>query len=119
MVLTTIGIKIKELREKKELTPESLAEDLNFTKSIIWSYELNKKEPSISHLLRLADYFEVSIDYLLSRKEPLTVLDLKVPINDILNEYIFRVDGEVVNENELEEAIAYIKAKRILKREKI
>jgi hypothetical protein len=46
-------------------------------------------------------------------------VDLKVPIGNMLNEYIFRVDGETVSESEFEEAIAYIKAKRILKKEKV
>ncbi|OLO26766.1 hypothetical protein BTR23_22025 [Alkalihalophilus pseudofirmus] len=75
--MVTTGTKIKELREKKGLSQEDLAEKLNFAKSIVWSYEAGKKEPSKHHLRLLAEYFNVSIDYISNRSIEVNVLDDK------------------------------------------
>ena len=65
MDMETIGSRLKELREKSGLTLDEFANATNLTKGIIWSYELEKKEPSISHLKRVATFFNISMDYLI------------------------------------------------------
>ena len=57
----------KELREKKGFTQEQLASILNLSKNAISHYEKNINAPSIETLQRLADVFDVSIDYLIGR----------------------------------------------------
>ncbi|PAV31594.1 hypothetical protein CIL05_02745 [Virgibacillus profundi] len=61
-----IGDRLKELREEKGLTVEEYADQINFVKSIIWSYELGKKKPSLNHIERIAEFFNVSAEYLLT-----------------------------------------------------
>ncbi|WP_102347618.1 helix-turn-helix domain-containing protein [Bacillus sp. Marseille-P3661] len=116
--MASLGKKIKDLREQRGLTPDELADHLHFTKSIIWSYEIDKREPNLIHLNKLADYFGVSIDYLLNRDYEKTEIHLKIPTTDLTNNYSFIIDNEEVSGEELEEAISFIRAKRIMKKEK-
>ena len=58
-------IRIKELREKKNITQLKLAVDLNLNQNTLSRYETGEREPSYDVLIKIADYFNVSIDYLL------------------------------------------------------
>ena len=60
-----ISSNIKCLRELKKLSQESLAEDLNITRSRLGAYEEARNEPPIEILIRLSEYFQVSIDALI------------------------------------------------------
>ncbi|MGG1398965.1 helix-turn-helix transcriptional regulator [Bacillus salipaludis] len=112
----TFGQKLKQLREKENLKPEELAEKIQFTKSVIWSYENGTKEPSASHLIRLADYFNVSTDYLLGREKQIPV-ELENLVNDTKQKYLFSIESKELNSNELKEVITYIKVKRMMQLE--
>ncbi len=57
--------RLRELREERKLSTRDMGKIINVTHSAISLYELEKREPSISVAKKLADYFEVSIDYLL------------------------------------------------------
>ena len=46
-----------------------MAMDLNTNQNTISRYETGTREPSISELVRIADYFNVSVDYLLGRTD--------------------------------------------------
>ena len=61
--------RIKELRQAKHITQVDLANALNLTKQCISNWENNNILPSIEMLCKLADYFNVSTDYLLCREE--------------------------------------------------
>ena len=60
---------MKELRKEKKITQLKLAMDLNMTQNTISRYESGGREPGIAELIRIADYFDVSVDYLLGRTE--------------------------------------------------
>lgn len=60
--MRTLGEKIKQLRNK--LTQEELAAILKVERSTLASWEVNRREPDIATLCRIADYFQVSIDWL-------------------------------------------------------
>lgn len=59
---------IRKLRKEKNLTQEELAEIVNVTKATINSYELGRTEPNIDILIKLADYYNVTLDYLVGRE---------------------------------------------------
>jgi transcriptional regulator with XRE-family HTH domain len=59
--------KLKELRTKKGLTQREMSVLLNISNSTIGMYETNKREPDNATLSRIADFFDVSTDYLLGR----------------------------------------------------
>ena len=61
------GKRIKELRVEKKLTQSEFAEILSKSPSAIGMYEREKREPDTETLQQIADYFEVTTDYLLGR----------------------------------------------------
>lgn len=59
--------KIKELTQKQGISLQKVAEDLGY--SINYLYTLKEKTPKSDRLQEIADYFNVSTDYLLGRTE--------------------------------------------------
>mgnify|MGYP004681417465 CR=1 FL=1 len=59
------GIKLKELRNKKNLTQLQMAQILETSKSNISKYEAGSVEPSLDTLVKISHFFDVSVDYLL------------------------------------------------------
>ncbi len=60
-------MRLKELRKKKNISQLKLAIDLNLSQNTISRYETGEREPGITELILIADYFQVSVDYLLER----------------------------------------------------
>ena len=56
---------LRKLRTEKKVSQQIVAEYLNITKQAYSLYELGKREPDFETLLKLGEYFDVSIDYLL------------------------------------------------------
>lgn len=59
--------RLKELREKYNLSQVELGKVLNITSQAISNYEKGKREPQIAELITLAEYFGVSVDYLVGK----------------------------------------------------
>ena len=64
-----IGKKIKDLRLEKNISQEQLGKILNVSTSMIGMYEIDARNPSYEVLNKLADYFDVTTDYLLDRTD--------------------------------------------------
>ena len=62
-------MRIKILRKKKKITQLKMAMDLNMNQNTLSRYENGKREPSITELIKISDYFDVSIDYILERTD--------------------------------------------------
>ena len=62
-------VRLKALRKKKGISQLRLATDLNTTQNTISRYETGEREPGIAELIKIADYFNVSVDYLIERTE--------------------------------------------------
>lgn len=60
-------IRIKELRQQKGINQEQLAKEFGISQQTISSYEKGIREPDIATLKGMADFFSVSIDYLLGK----------------------------------------------------
>ena len=60
----TFGKNLRALRESAGIVQVKLALDLGVSKGIISLWENEKREPTMSYLIALAKYFDVSIDYL-------------------------------------------------------
>jgi len=65
----SFGDILKELRLEKDLTQEQLANIFNTGKASISHYESNKRFPDVHTIEKLADYFDVTVDYLLGRTD--------------------------------------------------
>ena len=62
-------MRLRKLRKEKGISQLKLALDMNTNQNTISRYETGEREPGINELIKLADYFNVSIDYLLERTE--------------------------------------------------
>ncbi len=60
-----LGTRIQELRKARNISQVDLAKALNVTKQSVSNWENSNIQPSIDMLVRLAEYFSVSTDYLL------------------------------------------------------
>lgn len=60
-------MRLKELRKQKKISQLQLALDLNMNQNSISRYETGEREADYETLIKLADYFDVSVDYLLER----------------------------------------------------
>ncbi|HLQ40121.1 MAG TPA: helix-turn-helix transcriptional regulator [Tetragenococcus sp.] len=58
---------IRSIREDSDLTQQHLADMLNISQNTYSQYETGKIEWTASTLVKIADYFGVSVDYLLDR----------------------------------------------------
>ncbi len=62
-------VRLKEIRKSKGISQLKLAMDLNTNQNTISRYETGEREPGIAELIKIADYFNVSLDYLLERTD--------------------------------------------------
>lgn len=60
---------LKQLRKEKGLTQSEVAKILNITVSAYGNYELNQREPSIEYLIKLSDFYGVSVDFLIGHSK--------------------------------------------------
>lgn len=60
---------LRELRKEKGLTQKKLAEVLGLTERSIRHYEARTHRPDVDILIRIARYFDVSLDYLVGLKD--------------------------------------------------
>lgn len=60
-------MKLKELRKEKNLTQTDVAQILNIQQATYSGYESEKYEPTLETLIKLADYYHVSLDELIGR----------------------------------------------------
>lgn len=79
-----LGNKIKELRKEKGVSQQMIAEYVGVSQKAIdyWEREIN--EPKASYIVRLADFFDCSADYLLGREDDFGVIHENC--DDIFNE---------------------------------
>jgi transcriptional regulator with XRE-family HTH domain len=82
---------LKQIRNKKGLLQTKVAMDLNITQETVSSYETGRVLPSSDMLIKLADYYNTSIDYLLCR----TKYDM--PIDSIKPDNISDKDFAIIN----------------------
>lgn len=69
IVSRVIFLRLKELRRARRITQLRLAMDLNMAQNTISRYESGEREPGIAELILIADYFDISVDYLLERTD--------------------------------------------------
>lgn len=69
--------RIKSLRIEKGVSQNELAKHFNITQQAISGYESGSREPNAEMLKKLADYFDVSLDYLMG------ITDIRNPYEDV------------------------------------
>ena len=95
--------RLKEIRKQRKLTQKEVAQAMGVSQSTLSEWETEKYQIDNDSLFKLADYFGVSIDYLLGRDEGQSVfLDstpdmIETDIQDKLKEVLSQLDGEAAD----------------------
>lgn len=67
--MATFGERLLTLRTERHITQQELADYMGLSRWSVLNYEQGKNKPDFDGLMLLADYFEVSLDYLTGRKD--------------------------------------------------
>lgn len=67
--MTVFGTRLKDLRTEKKIAQQTLALEIKYSQQVISNWESGNVEPTASAIVAVADYFGVSADFLLGRKE--------------------------------------------------
>jgi len=67
--LPTFADRLKQLRTGKKLTQKTIAQAIDMTERAYQDLEYGKYKPNHDNIIKLADFFEVSADYLLGRSD--------------------------------------------------
>ena len=62
-------VRLRKLREAKGISAKTLGELCGLSKNTVGRYENGEREPSVQSLVALADFFDVSIDYLIGHEK--------------------------------------------------
>ncbi|WP_200957449.1 MULTISPECIES: helix-turn-helix domain-containing protein [unclassified Paenibacillus] len=118
------GDRIALLREKRGLTQEELSNKIGISRAALSHYETNRREPDYETINKIANFFNVTVDYLLGRTDqPQTVLDhdvrefvehLDLTDESILKKFSLTVDGRILTPEEAKRFIAFVRAERSL-----
>ena len=68
-MIMTFGQRLSTLRKAQGYTQKAFAEKMNVSERCIRAYENETRHPDYNGLLALADYFDVSLDYLVGRSD--------------------------------------------------
>ena len=70
----SFSINLRTLLSEKSLTQKVIAENFNTTQQTVSRWLNGQNEPDITTLIKLADFFEVSVDYLLGRENDYAII---------------------------------------------
>ena len=99
---------LKIIRNKKNLLQTKVAMDLNITQETISSYETGRVFPSSDMLIKLANHYNTSIDYLLCRTKYDMPIDSIKPNNITDNDFILLNKIKSLSSTNKAKAEAYI-----------
>lgn len=105
-----VGNRIKYLREEKEISQKKLAEYIKVSPSSIGMYEQERRVPSAEILNLIAEFFNVSVDYLMGRTDTKND-ENKYNINKKSQEILDVIKKSGINLDKID----YIKLEQLLK----
>ena len=79
--------RVKELRQQKDITQLNLALNVGCSQNTISKIEIENSDPKIGVFCAIAEYFNVSLDYLLCRSDHRWGVEAEIQANKLLNEY--------------------------------
>ena len=77
------GLRIRELREARHMSQETLGKRIGRSKPVISSYENNIKTPPLDVLIKISNEFNVSLDYLVGKEKTETLSTTGLSISQI------------------------------------
>lgn len=74
-----MGERLRELRLRRKISQEEVARHIGITRSAYSHYEINNRQPIYETLIKLAAYFDVSLDYIIGGSQPKAKNEVPVP----------------------------------------
>lgn len=106
---------LKKLRLESGISQKELAEKLGVSPTNIYNYEIGRTQPSIEWLVKIADFFDISVDYLIGRTDDFgNIKKSDVEIDKTTKELLKILS--TFNERQKERVLAY--AEGVLESEK-
>ena len=91
---------------------------MGVSKSTISQWESDTNEPSVDSLIKLANLFTVTVDYLLGRyneEQNFSYDTRELTPEDLMEKYHFKIGDQETTREEIVEMVNYIKARRIMR----
>lgn len=99
--------RIKELRKQRGMSQSELAQKIDVSTSAVGMYEQGRREPDTSTLLKIARFFDVSVDFLIGASDIETSFDInsisKNIAKDLLNQPALMFNAELYTSDELDD----------------
>jgi len=116
--MVNLGKTVKNLREERNMSRETLAQKLGLSYWAIAKYETGERFPDHETIIKIADFFNVTVDFLLGRpdtnQEP-----TPAELEKVLRESYIMFDGTPLTVEDKEDVIEFVKvALRAIKKRK-
>ena len=90
--------KLLELRKSNKKNQSDLADLLNISIAAYGHYESGRSEPDINSLIKIANYYDVSVDYLVDRQnENITLQDIKASAESLSKERLIEIVNKQID----------------------
>lgn len=112
---------LRELRKARGITMKELGDMLGVSESTISLYENGKREPSYELLLKIAEFFNVSVDYLLRGEDKKPVAPKGSELDELVKDELVGFYGDVKKEltpGDIEDIKTLMKIRAELNRQK-
>lgn len=111
-------LKLRELRKRCGITMKELGAEIGVAESTISQYETGKRQPDYETLLRIGEYFGVSVDYLLGQEKAPAENDKREINDDDIKFALFGGDSEITDAmyDEVRQFAAFVKNREAQKK---
>ena len=80
-IIEVMNMRLKELRKQKKITQEKLSKEIGFSRSLISLWESGISEPDNNTIIKLAEYFNCTTDYILGKTNAISTSEgIKIPV---------------------------------------
>lgn len=118
-----LGNKIKNLRKKKKLTQQELADKLYVTNKTVSSWESNRTEPDLEMIMKLSEIFDCSLHYLMDESLMKNDIETEIKVKLTKDEYLriesfLKQEGNFLKETEQKDIYYQPSYRKFLKKGK-
>jgi transcriptional regulator with XRE-family HTH domain len=96
------SVRLAYLRKKKNVTQQKVADYLGITRPAYTAYEQGKRQPDYETLTKIADFFDVTVDYLIGRTDDPQEDSLKEDDDKVLDGF-WGYDLKALSDEEIQE----------------
>lgn len=120
--------RLEKLRINRGLSKAELCRQLKIPQTTYSGYALGTREPDLETITRLAKFYDVSVDYLITgsenvKKDPadrlIEYLNMELSNEEIIKRMKFRVDGMVLTDEEATEFVEFVRVRRLMKKQQL